>query len=211
MSHNHGLKAEVLQHLRMLIGVKQITHRRVGQRRSDTLDQHGGIAAHLPQPWRALRLARARQPAQIATARDRPSYGLAQHVGMRAVIARENSPSRACSSPTCHFRMFSHRDGPSLGRSPSATGSSISTRSPPRWWGACARRPPSLMAKLSCVDETGQPIFLDLLRRRPEHRYVAFDLLWLDGKDLRALPSLICHSNGRFCRVWRRMLLGLAL
>jgi bifunctional non-homologous end joining protein LigD len=38
------------------------------------------------------------------------------------------------------------------------------------------------------VDETGRPRFDDLLRRAPAPAYVAFDLLWLDGTDLRSLP-----------------------
>src|SRR6516165_4881487 len=38
------------------------------------------------------------------------------------------------------------------------------------------------------VDETGRPQFYDLLRRAPAPAYVAFDLLWVDGADLRSLP-----------------------
>ena len=39
------------------------------------------------------------------------------------------------------------------------------------------------------VDETGRPQFYDLLRRRAQApAYVAFDLLWVDGADLRSLP-----------------------
>ena len=38
------------------------------------------------------------------------------------------------------------------------------------------------------VDETGRPVFIDLLRRKQAPGYVAFDLLWLDGADLRSLP-----------------------
>jgi bifunctional non-homologous end joining protein LigD len=38
------------------------------------------------------------------------------------------------------------------------------------------------------IDETGRPQFYDLLRRMREPAYVAFDLLWLDGADLRPLP-----------------------
>ena len=34
-------------------------------------------------------------------------------------------------------------------------------------------------------DSTGRPIFLDLLSRRGEVSYVAFDLLWPNGRDLR--------------------------
>ena len=37
-------------------------------------------------------------------------------------------------------------------------------------------------------DATGRPQFYDLLRRTRSPAYVAFDLLWLDGTDLRPLP-----------------------
>jgi bifunctional non-homologous end joining protein LigD len=38
------------------------------------------------------------------------------------------------------------------------------------------------------VDETGRPLFIDLLRRKHVPGYVGFDILWLDGTDLRSLP-----------------------
>jgi bifunctional non-homologous end joining protein LigD len=38
------------------------------------------------------------------------------------------------------------------------------------------------------VDETGRPQFYDLLRRAQAPAYAAFDLLWIDGADLRTLP-----------------------
>jgi bifunctional non-homologous end joining protein LigD len=38
------------------------------------------------------------------------------------------------------------------------------------------------------ADETGRPQFYDLLRRTRTAAYVAFDLLWLNGADLRSLP-----------------------
>jgi hypothetical protein len=37
-------------------------------------------------------------------------------------------------------------------------------------------------------DETGRPRFYDLLRPTRTPAYVAFDILWLDGADLRTLP-----------------------
>jgi bifunctional non-homologous end joining protein LigD len=37
-------------------------------------------------------------------------------------------------------------------------------------------------------DPTGRPIFERILRRQGPFRYVAFDLLWLNGRDLRSLP-----------------------
>ena len=38
------------------------------------------------------------------------------------------------------------------------------------------------------ADETGRPLFYDLLRHSGRPAYVAFDLLWLNGTDLRSLP-----------------------
>jgi bifunctional non-homologous end joining protein LigD len=38
------------------------------------------------------------------------------------------------------------------------------------------------------VDETGRPQFYELLRVPRSACYVAFDILWLDGTDLRSLP-----------------------
>lgn len=34
----------------------------------------------------------------------------------------------------------------------------------------------------------GKPQFISLLHRRPPLSFLAFDLLWLDGKDLRMYP-----------------------
>src|ERR1700688_3083131 len=39
--------------------------------------------------------------------------------------------------------------------------------------------------EIVCVDREGRPRFNDLLFRRGEARFFAFDLLYLDGKDLR--------------------------
>lgn len=38
------------------------------------------------------------------------------------------------------------------------------------------------------IDPSGRPIFNQLLRREGPFQYVAFDLLWLNGQDLRRLP-----------------------
>ena len=38
------------------------------------------------------------------------------------------------------------------------------------------------------ADETGRPQFYELIRRTRTPTYVAFDILWLNGTDLRALP-----------------------
>ena len=41
-----------------------------------------------------------------------------------------------------------------------------------------------------CLDDNGRPQFYDLLRRRGTPVLYAFDVLWLDGKDLRPLPLI---------------------
>src|SRR5437867_1800220 len=45
-----------------------------------------------------------------------------------------------------------------------------------------------LDGEIACVDEYGRPVFEDLLFRRRECLYFAFDLLFLNGQDLRELP-----------------------
>jgi bifunctional non-homologous end joining protein LigD len=45
-----------------------------------------------------------------------------------------------------------------------------------------------LDGEMIAVGETGRPQFCDLLRRARAPAYVAFDILWLDGTDLRRLP-----------------------
>jgi bifunctional non-homologous end joining protein LigD len=42
-----------------------------------------------------------------------------------------------------------------------------------------------LDGEIVCLDAAGRPQFRDLLFRRGEPRFVAFDLLWCDGQDLR--------------------------
>lgn len=44
-----------------------------------------------------------------------------------------------------------------------------------------------LDGEVIAADETGRPQFYDLLRGTRERAYVAFDVLWLDGADLRSL------------------------
>lgn len=48
-----------------------------------------------------------------------------------------------------------------------------------------------LDGEIVCLDKDGRSQFLDLLRhRRTDAVFYAFDLLWLDGRDLRTLPLL---------------------
>ena len=45
-----------------------------------------------------------------------------------------------------------------------------------------------LDGEIACVDDVGRPVFRDLLFRRRQCVFIAFDLLFLNGKDLRTLP-----------------------
>jgi bifunctional non-homologous end joining protein LigD len=47
-----------------------------------------------------------------------------------------------------------------------------------------------LDGEIVALDESGMPAFYRLMRRKRQASYFAFDLLWLDGKDLRELPLL---------------------
>ena len=47
-----------------------------------------------------------------------------------------------------------------------------------------------LDGEIACVDDTGRPVFRDLLFRRGSCVFIAFDLLFLNGKDLRTSPLL---------------------
>jgi bifunctional non-homologous end joining protein LigD len=42
--------------------------------------------------------------------------------------------------------------------------------------------------EIACVDDGGRPVFRDLLFRKKQCVFIAFDLLFLNGKDLRTLP-----------------------
>src|SRR5262249_16713898 len=44
--------------------------------------------------------------------------------------------------------------------------------------------------EIACVDELGRSVFNDLLFRRRDCVFFAFDLLFLNGKDLRTLPLI---------------------
>jgi bifunctional non-homologous end joining protein LigD len=49
--------------------------------------------------------------------------------------------------------------------------------------------------EIVCLDDQGKTQFRDLLFHRGEPRFIAFDLLWLDGEDLRYQP-LIARKFG---------------
>src|SRR5262245_12088594 len=48
-----------------------------------------------------------------------------------------------------------------------------------------------LDGEIACVDEFGWPVFRDLLFRKSQCVFIAFDLLYLNGKDLRTLQQLL--------------------
>jgi bifunctional non-homologous end joining protein LigD len=67
-----------------------------------------------------------------------------------------------------------------------------------------------LDGEIVCLDGTGRPAFYDLLRRRAETYFFAFDCVWHQGKDLRQLSvierkrilkEIIPESTSRLCRV----------
>src|SRR5207245_10545163 len=47
-----------------------------------------------------------------------------------------------------------------------------------------------LDGEIVCLDGNGKQSFRDLLFRRGEPRFMAFDILWDDGEDLRNLPLI---------------------
>jgi bifunctional non-homologous end joining protein LigD len=47
-----------------------------------------------------------------------------------------------------------------------------------------------LDGEIACIDGEGRPVFSDLLFRKSHGIFVAFDLVYLNGKDLRVLPLL---------------------
>src|SRR4051794_25535209 len=47
-----------------------------------------------------------------------------------------------------------------------------------------------LDGEICCLDESGRPTFRDLLFRKRQCIFIAFDLLYLNGKDLRTLPLI---------------------
>src|SRR5881227_1208840 len=47
-----------------------------------------------------------------------------------------------------------------------------------------------LDGEIACVDDSGRPNFRSLLYRQRQCIFIAFDLLYLNGKDLRVLPLL---------------------
>jgi ATP-dependent DNA ligase len=45
--------------------------------------------------------------------------------------------------------------------------------------------------EIACLNDDGRSVFIDLLYRKRQCVYIAFDVLFLDGKDLRTWPLLV--------------------
>src|SRR5262245_49893818 len=56
--------------------------------------------------------------------------------------------------------------------------------------------------EIACVDELGRSVFNDLLFRKRECVFFAFDLLFLNGEDLRTLPLI--ERKARLKKLLRR-------
>jgi bifunctional non-homologous end joining protein LigD len=56
-----------------------------------------------------------------------------------------------------------------------------------------------LDGEIVCLDPEGRPQFYDLLRHRGDAIFAVFDLLWLDGRDLRPLP--LVHRKAKLERL----------
>jgi len=59
-----------------------------------------------------------------------------------------------------------------------------------------------LDGEIACVDPEGRPVFRDLLFRKGECVFFAFDLLFLNGEDLRPLPLI--ERKARLKKLLRR-------
>jgi hypothetical protein len=72
-----------------------------------------------------------------------------------------------------------------------------------RWIGENLRVESAVLdGEIACVDDSGRSVFNDLLFRRRECVFFAFDPLFLNGEDLRELPLI--ESKARLKRLLRR-------
>ena len=93
-----------------------------------------------------------------------------KHDGFRALAYVENGKCRLVSRNGNRFHRFGELE---------------------RWMGKQLKVENAILdGEIACPDENGRSIFKNVLFRRGECRFFAFDLLWLDGEDLRGLPLL---------------------
>ena len=58
-----------------------------------------------------------------------------------------------------------------------------------------------LDGEIVCIDAEGRPQFYELLRRRGDPVFYVFDLMWLDGEDLRELRRSAAQRS-RYRKSW---------
>jgi bifunctional non-homologous end joining protein LigD len=79
-----------------------------------------------------------------------------------------------------------------------------------KWIGGHLRVESAVLdGEIACVDDLGRSVFNDLLFRRRACLLFAFDLLLLNGEDLRALPLI--ERKARLKRLLRRKPVSCAL
>src|SRR5439155_18273126 len=59
-----------------------------------------------------------------------------------------------------------------------------------KWMAEHLRENAVLDGEIACVDDAGRPKFRELLFRQRQCIFIAFDLLYLNGKDLRIRPLI---------------------
>ena len=73
----------------------------------------------------------------------------------------------------------------------SRKGSTYESFEPLRKQLATIRHDVILDGEITLLDQNGRPQFCDLLRKRGEPIFYAFDCLWLDGRDLSNMPLMV--------------------
>ena len=107
---------------------------------------------------------------RVAKPFDDPEYLFElKHDGFRAIAYIEAGECKLVSRNLNHFKSFDHLKK-SLDKLPV--------------------RNAILDGEVICLDSNGVSQFNELMSRKGKPVYYAFDLLWLDGKDLRSLPLI---------------------
>ena len=150
---------------------------------------------------RQAHLSTDRAPGQATLTQGGISVALTVAFGLPSVLpclrarsslafVRSDSLTRSCLATTAKMEMTASRN-----MLVSRKGNGF--RSFPRLTESIARALSSRSAVLDgeiveivCLDRRGKPQFLDLFARRGEPVFVAFDLLRLDGEDLRYVPPM---------------------
>jgi bifunctional non-homologous end joining protein LigD len=105
-----------------------------------------------------------------------------KHDGFRALAFIENGECRLVSRNGNVFRRFNELA---------------------QWLGEHLRVESAVLdGEIVCIDANGRSVFNDLFRRRGECLFFAFDLLWINGEDLRDLPLI--ERKARLKKLLRR-------